>query len=226
MKEMGQLIVKTFEGIRYVIILASRSKMPTGDLGQVLQPHVQSVTDAVKEIRALRLDRKYDNHTKAMMEMLGCVSWVYMRPPRQLPGLFIKECLSASDFWSNRIRKEFKGKQDESARAQIKFCDQLKRLLQDLTEYVEDNHKQGLTFNHKGVSLEEAAVVLTDNPIKDAAAAAAGKQGAGKRTAAIGNTVKGGNILGLMSELSAKKNTEGTSAATGLKHVSTLPYSR
>jgi hypothetical protein len=157
------------------------------------------------------------------MEMLTCVSWVYMRPPRQLPGLFIKECTSSSDFWSNRIRKEFKGKDDEPARTQIKFCDQLKTLMQDLAVYVQDNHNQGLTFNPKGVSLEEAAVVLTDNPIKDAAAAAAGKQGAGKR-ASIGNTVKGGNILGLMSELSSKKNTEGTSAATGLKHVSTGPY--
>jgi hypothetical protein len=85
MGEMGQLIVKTFEGIRYVIILASRAKMPAGDLGQALQPHVQSVTDAVKEIRALRLDRDYDNHCKSgtsiqsnSMQYNACVSYTIL----------------------------------------------------------------------------------------------------------------------------------------------------
>jgi hypothetical protein len=49
----------------------------------------------------------------------------------QLPAPIVKEALGSSEFWSNRIRKDFKGKDD----AQIAFCDGLKRLIIGLVEY-------------------------------------------------------------------------------------------
>jgi adenylyl cyclase-associated protein len=217
MGNLGKLLVEVFEGMRYVLVLVSRSKQPT-DFAQDLQPHVKIVIDAVAKIRGLKLDRKFDNHMKAMMEMLGCVSWLTCRAPQQLPAPFVKECIGSSEFWSNRIRKEFKGKE---APEQLAYCDNMKKLLQELATFIAEYHTTGLTFNPKGVSLAEAAIVMTDNPLKDAAAAAVGKnaQKNHKRSSLVGNTVGGGNTSGMMAELAGRKNEEGSSAATGLKHV-------
>lgn len=214
MGALGKLLVDTFDGMRYVIVLASRSKKPA-DLTE-LAPHLKPITDNVTKIRGLRLKREFDNHYKAIMEMLACMSWVTCQAPQQLPAPFVKECIGSSDFWSNRIRKEFKGK---DAPYQIAFCDNMKKLLQELASYIEAHHKTGLTFNPRGVSLAEAAIRLSDTPQANAAAQAAEKEAKKTRPSVVGNVVKGGNVMGLMSELAGRKNQDGSSAATGLKKV-------
>jgi adenylyl cyclase-associated protein len=218
MGDVGQLIVQTFSGIRYVVVLASKSKTPDdmAELGQYLTP----ITEPVGKIRNLRFNREFDNHHKAIMEMLACVSWVTMRAPN-LPAPFVKECIGSSDFWSNRIRKEFKGKDDDTSLTQLAFCDNMKKTLQDLAAYIEEYHKTGLEFNPKGVSLAECAIRLTDNPLQDAAIEANRKkdQLANKKNKDIGNTVKSGNIAGLVSELANRRSEDGSSAATGLRKV-------
>jgi len=226
MGELGQLLTSAFEGMRYVILLASRAKQP--DEIMELQPHLKPITDYVTQIRALRLNREFDNHMKAMLEMLACVSWVTCRAPTQLPAPFVKECVGSTDFWSNRIRKDFKGKEDEKAKLQLEYCDGMKKLLQDLAAHIEEHHKTGLTFNPKGVSLAEAAIVLTDNPIDHAAAAATRRndQKTHKRASLVGNTVKGGNVAGMVAELAGRRTGDGSSAATGLKKVRNIVVRR
>jgi hypothetical protein len=223
MGSLGKELTEAFEGMRYVILLASKSKQPASlaELGSHLEP----ITEPVAKIRALRLSRDFDNHMKAMMEMVACVSWVTCSAPSQLPAPFVKECIGSSDFWSNRIRKEFKGKDDAKSKHQLAFCNGMKKLLTDLAAYIDENHKTGLTFNPKGVSLAEASIRLSDNPLADAAAAATVKedQKTHKRASLVGNTVKAGNMLGMVAELVGRKNEDGTSAATGLKKVRTTP---
>lgn len=219
MGEMGKLFVKFFEGMRYVIILAAKSKQP-GDMTE-LREHLEAITEPMGEIRKLRLKREFDNHQKAICEMMGCCSWVTCRPPAQLPAPFVKECIGSSDFWSNRIRKDFKGKEDENAKLQIAFCDALKTTIVELSDYITEHHKTGLTFNPKGVSLAEASIRMTDNPLQDAAIEANRKkdQNSGKKSQDL-NTVKAGNTAGLFSELANRRSNDGSSAATGLKKVS------
>jgi len=197
MENLGKLLIEVFEGMRYVIVLASKSKQPA-DIIKELQPHLKGMVDAFGKVRSLRLKRDFDNHMKATMEMLACISWLTCRAPQQLPAPFVKECIGSSDFWNNRIRKQFKGK---DAPNQLAFCDNMKTLLQDLAAYIVEYHKTGLTFNPKGVSLAEA---------KDAATAASGKQA--KKS-------KGGNATSMMAELAGRKSKDGSSAATGLKKV-------
>ncbi|KAG7347597.1 adenylate cyclase associated (CAP) C terminal-domain containing protein [Nitzschia inconspicua] len=219
MGDMGQLLVQTFSGMKYVVVLASKSKLPDDmtDFTQQLSP----LTGPVGEIRKLRLSRDFDNHQKAIMEMLTSVSWVTCRAPAQLPAPFVKDCIGSSDFWSNRIRKDFKGKEDDIAKKQLEFCDSLKKTLQDLASYIEEFHKTGLEFNPKGVSVAEAAIRMSDNPLQDAAIEANRKKDrmANRKNESIGNTVKGGNMAGLVSELANRRSTDGSSAATGLRKV-------
>lgn len=219
MGEMGKLLVKFFEGMRYVIVLASLSKLPS-DLAE-LAKHLKPITDPMGEIKKLRLKRDFDSHQKAICEMMACCSWVTCRPPAQLPAPFVKECVGSTDFWANRIRKQFKGKDDDKSKLQLAFCDSLKAIIVELAAYITEHHKTGLTFNPKGVSLAESAIRMTDNPSQDAAVEASRKkdQKAGKKNQDIGNTVKGGNMLGLVSELANRRSGDGSSAATGLKKV-------
>lgn len=219
MGEMGKLFVKFFEGMRYVIVLASLSKQPA-DMSELVA-HFKPITEPMGEIKKLRLKRDFDSHQKAICEMMACCSWVTCRPPAQLPAPFVTECIGSSDFWSNRIRKEFKGKDDDKAKLQLKFCDSLKATIVELSNYIKAHHTTGLTFNPKGVSLAESAVRMTDNPIQDAAIEANRKkdQQAGKKSKDIGKTVKGGNMLGLVSELANRRSGDGSSAATGLRKV-------
>lgn len=219
MGQMGKLLVKFFEGMRYVIVLASLSKQPA-DMTE-LAKHLKPITDPMGEIKKVRLKRDFVNHEKAICEMLACCSWVTCRPPAQLPAPFVKECVGSTDFWSNRIRKEFKGKDDEKAKLQLGFCDSLKAIIVELSNYIKEYHTTGLTFNPKGVSLAESAIRMTDNPLQDAAVEASRKkdQQTGKKNQDIGNTVKGGNMLGLVSELANRRSGDGSSAATGLRKV-------
>jgi hypothetical protein len=219
MGDMGTNVTAVFSGMQYVIVLASKSKQPD-DMSELAQ-HLASITGPVSEVQKMRLSRDFDNHQKAIMEMLGCVSWVTCRAPDQLPAPFVKECIGSSDFWSNRIRKDFKGKDDDVAKQQLAFCDNMKKLLQDLAAYIEEYHKTGLTFNPKGVSMAEAAIRMTDNPLQDAAVEANRKkdQQSKKKNVDLGNTVKGGNMLGLVSELANRRSEDGSTAATGLRKV-------
>lgn len=219
MGDLGKLLTDVFGGMRYVILLAAKSKQPDDIMD--IQPHLTPITEHVTKIRALRLNRDFDSHVKAMNEMLACVSWVTCRAPSILPAPFVRECIGASDFWSNRIRKDFKGKEGGQAELQLQYCDGIKKVLQDLATYIDENHKTGLTFNPKGVSLAEASIVLTDNPLTEAAAAATRRndQKIHKRASLVGNTVKGGNMASMVAELAGRRTEDGSSAATGLKKV-------
>jgi len=211
LQDMGKLLQDAFEGVRTIIVLASRSKAPQEDLAQALTPHLERTQNAVKQIRDLKLDRDWDRHHKAIMEMLTCVSWVYYKSQQQLPATFVKEVLGSTEFWSNKLRKEFKGKDDK----QIAFCDNLKKLILELSQYIQEYHNTGLAFNPKGLSLAEAAIRLSDEPVKEPEV---GKSPIPKRHPTLG--AGGGNIAGLMGELTKRKNAEGSSAATGLRKVS------
>eukprot|EP00529_Nitzschia_sp_RCC80_P025375 CAMPEP_0113498056 /NCGR_PEP_ID=MMETSP0014_2-20120614/30948_1 /TAXON_ID=2857 /ORGANISM="Nitzschia sp." /LENGTH=527 /DNA_ID=CAMNT_0000392013 /DNA_START=179 /DNA_END=1762 /DNA_ORIENTATION=- /assembly_acc=CAM_ASM_000159 len=220
MGDMGKNVVEVFSGMQYVVVLASKSKQPE-PMTDLMQ-HLATITGPVGVVNKMRLKPEFTNHQKAIMEMLGCVSWVTCRAPDQLPAPFVKECIGSSDFWSNRIRKEFKGKDDDVAKQQLEFCDNMKKVLQDLASYIEEYHKTGLTFNPKGVSIAEAAIRMTDNPLQDAAVEAIRKkdQQSHKKNKDIGNTVQSGNMAGLVSELANRRSQDGSSAATGLKKVS------
>lgn len=222
---MGSLIQEAWGGIRTIVVLASLSNMPK-DIPQELQPHLGPLQKTLSELRALKLDRKFDFHTKAVMEIMGGLSWIMIRPPPQTPAAFCKEAMGGCEFWANKIRKEFKGKDDK----QIQFCDALKATMNDTVAYIQEYHKTGLTWNPKGVPLEEAVALAhasaaspptspvprrreMPSPLRSP------RRGESLRhlSSVSGGT---GGLSSIMDELAKKKSADGSSAATGLKHVS------
>mmetsp|Transcript_9941 Transcript_9941/g.14052 ORF Transcript_9941/g.14052 Transcript_9941/m.14052 type:complete len:502 (+) Transcript_9941:120-1625(+) len=214
MKNMGDLLQEAWAGVRTIVVVASFAKQPS-DIPGELQPHLAPLQKTLGDVRGLRLDRKYDNHCKAIMEMLGALSWIMIRPPSSTPASFVKEANNSSLFWTNKIRKEFKGKDDK----QIAFCDAVKTTLLDLVSYIIEHHKTGLTFKPHGVSMAEAALLAQATAEAKEAPAAETKTplSPGRRS----SSVRGGSggMNSLMDELAKKRSSDGSSAATGLKHV-------
>ena len=157
METMGDLLKDAWSSIGTIVAIASRAKKPD-NVPEELQPLLGKTQESIKQMQALRLDRKYDDHCKAIMESNAALSWILILPPPQTPAAFVREAAGSTDFWSNRIRKQYKGKDD----AQIAFCDALKKLLMDLGTYITEYHKTGLTWNPRGVSVAEAAIVVAD----------------------------------------------------------------
>jgi len=215
LENSGTLLLDAWEGVRSIIVLSSRAKAPSEPLAEALTPFLGKTQEAVKKLRDLRLKRDWDRHQKTLVEMVAALSWILFKPPQQLPAPFVKEALGSAEFWSNRIRKDFKGK-DET---QIAFCDNVKKALTDLAKYIEEYHKAGLSFNPRGVSIAEAAIVLSDEVGKDAPSLPDGKSPVVKRHPTLKGGASGGNVGGLMSELVGRKNQDGSSAATGLRKV-------
>ena len=212
LQDIGKHLMDAWDGIRGIIVLASKSKAPEEDLAKALTPHLAQTQDSIKAIQSIKVDRDWDRHFKAISEMLPCNSWVLCKAPSMMPANCAKDAIGAAEFWTNKIRKDFKD--DE---AQQDFCNNVKKVLKELAEYIEKYHKTGLTWNPKGVSLAEAAVVLAEPPEekKDVMKSPIGK----RRSVGIGGALVGGNMAGLVSELAAKRSADGSSAATGLRKV-------
>lgn len=213
LKDAGKHILDAWDGIRGVIVLASKAKPPQEDLGQALMPHMAQTQEAIKALQDIKVDRDWDRHYKALCEMCSCLYWPLYKAPQMLPANCVKDAIGSTEFWTNKIRKDFKDNE-----VQQDFCNDTKKTLTGLVEYIEKYHKTGLTWNPRGVSLAEAAVVLGEVPDNEAKRDVM-KSPMGKRRG-VGSMV-GGNISGLVQELAAKRSADGSSAATGLRHVRT-----
>lgn len=204
MKDTGSHIDAIWKGTRDIVEIGTKCKKP-GNVQTSLMPFLKPVQDAMTKIRQARLDRKYDWHIKAIMEMLTCVSWTIMSAP-PAPSAFIKESIGSTDFWANKIRKEYKGKDA----GQIAFCDTMKQMIQDLAAYVKEYHLSGLMWNPKGIETSDYSASTSaqhPTPTPTPAVISAPAPAAG-------------GVSSLMKELSLKKSKDGSSAATGLKKVS------
>jgi adenylyl cyclase-associated protein len=201
LEEIGSLVEEAWAGIRTIVVAASKSQKPK-DPNAAILPMLKKTQQAVTQVNQKRLDRRFDHHQKATVEMLIAISWIVVAPPGPTPFSHVKETVGSSDFYNNKVRKEYKGKDAKH----ILFCDTLKALILDLAAYVKEYHLSGLSWNARGVPFDaSAATATTLAPKKPAAPVAAA-------AAATGG--------GLFSELVGKRTEAGDSAATGLRKVS------
>lgn len=209
MEGIGANVRDVWNGVRLVVELGTKYKKPKDPVGGI-QPHLKPCQDAMSKVRSARLDRKFDWHIKAVMEMLACVSWVLMTPP-PAPSNFVKDTIGASDFWANKVRKEYKNKGDEGEK-HAAFCDAMKALVMDLSAYLKEYHLSGLAWNPHGKDFSEAKV----------GEGGGGSSGGAKpksTPAPAKAPAAGGGGGGIFAELKKKQTGAGDSAATGLKKV-------
>lgn len=203
MEGVGGDVRAVWDGMRVIVELGAKYKRPK-DPAAAIQPHLKPCQEAMAKVRAARIDRKFDWHLKAVMEMLACVSWVVISPP-PTPATFVKDTVGASDFWANKVRKEYKNKGAEGEK-HVAFCDSMKALVLDLSAYLKEHHLSGLAWNPHGRDFSEAKVGEGGGAPKAKSPASAKPPAAG-------------GAGGIFAELKKKQTDGGDSAATGLKKV-------
>jgi len=83
---------------------------------------------------------KHINHSKAVHEMMATITWVTVGPSA---CSYLTDAIPGVEFYTNKLANEFRGK-DEN---QMKWVYGLIGALKLLPDYVNDFHKQGLSWN-------------------------------------------------------------------------------
>ena len=128
---------------REVIVAASKCREPD-QAG--LQQLFSGVAASMRDIQRAIQRNAMENNLKTISEGVQSLNWLLVKPA---PVDFMTSYIDGSEMWSNRIRKEFKGVNDD----QILFCTLFKRALVELRAYVKEFHTTGLAWNPKGASL-------------------------------------------------------------------------
>jgi adenylyl cyclase-associated protein len=226
--ELSAPLSEIWKTQRVIIQMASSCKKPSGmTLTEALQSYLIPIQNSMKTIQTLfATDKKYrsfDIHGKAIQELLVGVSWLVMQPP-PAPSSHVKETLSSTDFWTNKIRKEFKALASSSdadvlAKKQMAFCDSIKKLILEMATYVKEYHLSGLCWNPNGVAMQDYVAPTphthSNNKSIQEQKADQPKPVEASSTSSVTTTSQGNWI----KELESKKSLDGNSAATGLRKV-------
>jgi len=189
----GAGIEAAWEAMRAFLLMASACKAPAdADLmGLLMVPG--GVAEKMKAVSGNVKRGDHERHCKALMEAVGAMNWLCVKPA---PVDLIESAVDGFNFIGNKLRMEFKGKDEK----QIAFCDASKGLFGGLVDYVKTHHRAGLKWNPNGgdaksyngsapaAATKPAAAVA---PAPAAAAAAAPAKAAGDQAALFGSLSKG-----------------------------------
>lgn len=164
--EAAAHVAGAFKAQREFLRIASVSKKPSGaDLQKLLTPTVEALQKTQKFREDNRRSKNF-NHLSTMSEGIPILGWVQVSPK---PAPYCGEMVGAAEFYSNRVIKEYKGKEESEshlawARSFIATC-------KALQAFVKKHHTTGLVWNAQG---GEAMAAAGSAPAPAAAAAPAG----------------------------------------------------
>ncbi|KAI0317868.1 adenylate cyclase associated N terminal-domain-containing protein, partial [Amylostereum chailletii] len=147
--EQSKLVEKLYNNVSGLIRTAALCKKPDQKAFATLLTDLQKDVEAITQLKdANRKERDWFNHLSFLAEGAPAVAWVTLESK---PGPYVSEVKESSQFYGNRIIKEFKekdAKHVEWVRAYIAIFDEMKK-------YVMEYHTTGLVWNAKGISITE-----------------------------------------------------------------------
>ncbi|KAK3088497.1 hypothetical protein FSP39_019897 [Pinctada imbricata] len=147
------MVQKTFSSARDILIIASKSKKPDDDLlGKLLKPLSEAINET-QQYREKNRPSPQFNHLSAVSEAIPAMGWVSVAPT---PGPYVKEMQDAGMFYTNRILKEFKEK-DQKHVDWVKAWMSIFRILQ---AYIKQHHTTGLTWNPQNSTRTSIVLVM------------------------------------------------------------------
>lgn len=141
-KAQADLVLEAFHAQRSFLVVVSRSKQPPqNQLISLLQP-TSSKIEAVQKIREGNRGDSCFNHLSAISESISALGWV--GTPTPCP--YIKEMADSALFYTNRILKEYKGKDENH----VSWVQAWIGTLNSLRDYVKQYHTTGPSWNPRG----------------------------------------------------------------------------
>jgi len=151
LKQQVKLLEAAVNEQRKLLVIASQSKKPTdaGQLPELLKPTSTLVTKAI-EVRDSNRGNALWTHLSAISEGVPALGWVAVSPT---PGPYIHEYKGNAEFYSNKLLREFKGKDQQ----QVDWSNHWSGFLGDLQAYVKKFHTTELAWNPRGGDAKAAA---------------------------------------------------------------------
>ncbi|KAI8438642.1 hypothetical protein MSG28_011068 [Choristoneura fumiferana] len=139
----AELVGAAFQAqMRYIQLAGSRSKPSQSEEAQLLAPTSEQIS-AIQQFREKNRASKLFNHLSAISESIPALGWVAVAPT---PAPYVKEMNDAGQFYTNRVLKEWKEKDQKH----VEWCRAWVQLLSELQAYVKQYHTTGLVWSGKG----------------------------------------------------------------------------
>lgn len=165
LKEQAGLVEKLFADQRSLILQASVCKKPADSAFQsILAPLATGIQKVGDFKDANRSNRDFFNHLSAVAEGIPAIGWVTISPK---PAPYVAEMKNATQFYSNRVIKDFKDKDAKH----VEWTRSFGNLLEGLRKYVFEHHTTGLVWNPKG---QDATKYTPPSALSSSAAPAGG----------------------------------------------------
>merc|ERR1712125_279559 len=187
---------------REFLNIASKCDKPDdATLAKLLEPTSKSVGEVIS-VRDSNRGNEMWNQLSALSETAPAFGWVTVSPT---PAPFVNEFKGNGEFYTNKILREFKGKDED----QVAWVNALKGFFTGLVAFIKQHHTTGLVWKKGG---ENASAYVGAAP---AAAPAAGPPPPGPPPAATSAPAKKGpDMNALFSSIN-----KGTGISSGLKKV-------
>jgi adenylyl cyclase-associated protein len=187
--------------------VASKCEKPDdATLAKLLEATSKQVGEVIS-IRDANRGNAMWNHLSALSEVVPCLGWVAVSPT---PGPFANEFKGNSEFYTNKMLREYKGKDED----QVAWVTAIKEFFTALVAFIKKYHTTGLVWKKGG---EPAAQYIGAAPAAAAPKAAGGPGPAPpppSAAALAAPAAKGPGMNALFSELN-----KGTAISSGLKKV-------
>ncbi|XP_064651943.1 adenylyl cyclase-associated protein 1-like [Lineus longissimus] len=142
--EVAPMVERGYKAVRDLLVTASKQQKPKdADLQKFLKPLVDIITE-VQNFREKNRRDAHFNHLSAVSEGIPALGWVSVAPT---PGPYVQQMEESSQFYTNKVLKEFR----ESDPKQADWAKNWIKMLKDLAAYIKEFHRTGLTWNPKGV---------------------------------------------------------------------------
>lgn len=142
----AKLVEKAFQAQSQFLTLASQSKAPSSqsDIMKLLEPTSAQII-AVIDFYEKNRGSPYFNHLNAVSASISALGWVTVA---SVPVPYVKEMKDAGQFYTNRVLKDWKEKNET-------HVDWVKSWIQTLTElqqFVKQYHTTGLVWSGQGTA--------------------------------------------------------------------------
>ncbi|KAI0781345.1 cyclase-associated protein [Trametes elegans] len=156
--EQVGLVEQEFKDLRGLLLVAASCKKPDqAGLERLLAPLQKDIEAITRAKEANRKDREWFNHLSTVAEGAPSVGWITISPT---PGPYVAEVKDSTQFYGNRVLKEFKEKDPKHA----EWVKAWIGLLEELRKYVVEFHTTGLVWNARGVDVEQFQSSSTPAP--------------------------------------------------------------
>ncbi|XP_078123493.1 adenylyl cyclase-associated protein 1 [Sander vitreus] len=146
----ADMMKQAFSSQRILLITASSSQKPSD---AVLTTLLQPVSKAIQQVQTFREQNRsspHFNHLSAVSESVPALGWIAMAPK---PCPYVKEMQDAAMFYTNRVLKEFK----EKDQTHVDWVKAYLSIWAELQNYIKEHHTTGLTWSKSGAVASASA---------------------------------------------------------------------